>query len=600
MPNTATSQPSVQAINDEIRRLQQLKQELLAQLPESNNPLTKGLVRLLKKKIDKIERKILEAQKQLEERITASDLIKPEVLEDLKDTAEDLIQGNTDEALDQLKDTAKDVAVDKAKEVIDDKVKDESIKEHLGDVLDKAKEGDIDGIVDTVKEGLQEEVEEVIDDKVKNPKVAALIKTVLEGVVDGDFEGLLEEVADGIIGIAKDKLEDFIAKIIDLLKEELKLEVESRLKAEVQGLMDNSIVEAAKEAGGAWTAQLIATITKRLAKRAVDIVKEEVEHLATRETFHLLLDVLKDAAIQTLKSGLKGRKIKDLLKELMEHALNHPDFKKLVEESKERLFRKFLEAAIQEAGDVTEQLLDAYLRVNGTWMGPAFNMPKRELSLGPWWGCVHVLLGASAEARTSISAVRKGVGAEVKADVSGMGYLKVGVGIGFDLPDVPFLKDVMIKGGVEGGPKLSAYTRAQLLFEGSTLAGDVTPFTIDLNLAAQLFLETPLPNRVLKYVPAYLTKAVVVGSKIEYPLGQQNILQVTTPTYGLTVDPYHKGYVFTQKSGDFHAQLNPEIKAELRAIKDAFIKAAQDTLSALNPFGKNGWLSSLWDDDDDE
>ncbi len=80
MPVTNTN-ASVQEINQEIEQLQQLKRELLAQIPESSNPLMKLAIRALEKQIKKIERKIAEAQKKLEERITASDLVSQENLD---------------------------------------------------------------------------------------------------------------------------------------------------------------------------------------------------------------------------------------------------------------------------------------------------------------------------------------------------------------------------------------------------------------------------------------------------------------------------------------------------------------------------------------
>lgn len=554
MPDTPTASPAVQKLNQEIDRLQRARQKIIAQIPESDNPLMKGLIAILNKKLDKIEEEIRQAQKELEEKIKASDLVTPEVFEKIKDGTEDLIDGNTDEALEDFK---------------------------------KAGEG-------AIKAG----ADKIIEEHIKDEKIAALIKEVVEDVVEGDFEGLLEVVADGIVEIAKDKLAEFIEHLLELLKKEVTLKVELRLKAEVKDLINNSITKTAKKFGSSWTAKLAVTVAKNLLKRSVGIIKEEIEHLATRKTFEILLDVLKDAALQTLQSGLKGRKIKDILKELLEHAVNHPQFQQLIQESKERMLRKFLDMAFKEARYVTNQILDAYLRVNGTWNGPMLNIAKRSTKIGPWWGCVNVALSASASLYSSMSATRKGTGAEVKGKAWGSAYAGVGISIGYDLPIVG---DISIEGGIKGGPKLSTYFTVAMEVKGSTIQGDLKPLTIDLDIVAFLYFDTPLPNSILKYVPAYLEEVTVSGSTLEYPLGKLNVLQIKTPEYQVVFDSKVQKYAYHKKGGGFDVDLNPKIKAYIQSVKDSVNQAANDAWDAinpanidLNPFDEEGWIGSLF------
>lgn len=595
MPDKSTS---VQDISREIEQLQVLRRELLSQIPESSNPLMQLAIRALEKKIQQIERKIAEAQKKLEERITANDLVSKENLEKLKKAAEEAIKGNKEGGLDQLEDVGKDIVTDKAKDVIDDKVKDESIRETLKDTVDNLEDGDLEGAVGTLKDGVKEEAGELVDQHIKDPKVAALIKEVVEGVVEGNFDDLFEVVSEGVIDIATDKLEAFVEKLLNLLRDKLHIEVEIRLNAEVRGLVDRSVVEAGKQIGANWAIQLATAVAKRLMKRSVAIIKEEVQLLATRETFITLLNILKDAAIATLKSGLRGRKIKDILKELLQQALQHPDFKRLVEESKDRMLRKFIDAALKEAGYVTEEVLDAFMRVNGTWLGPAFNLGKKSLKIGPWWGCINLVLSVSADVTISASAARKGTGATVTGKIAGTAYARVGIAIGYDLPIVG---NISIEGGIKGGPKLSAHTTTSLVVNGNTLMGELQPFGIDLDMMALLYLETPLPNSIVKYIPVYLTQANVVGSDIEYPLGKLSVLQLRTPSYSITVDANVKGYHYKRKSGNFSIHLNPKVKAYLEAIKESIEKAADDAWQAinpanidLNPFDEDGWIGSLF------
>lgn len=595
MPDKSTS---VQDISREIKQLQTLRRELLSQIPESSNPFMQLAIRALEKEIKKIELKIAEAQKKLEERITANDLVSKENLEKLKKAAEGAIKGNKEEALDQLEDIGRSIVVDEVKDVIDDKVKDESIKEILKDTVDNLEEGDLEGAVDTLKDGVKEEAGELVDAHIKDPKVAALIKEVVEGVVEGDFDDLFEVVSEGVIDIAKDKLEAFVEKLLNLLRDKLHLEVEIRLKAEVRSLVDRSVVEAGQQIGVDWAIQLAAAVAKRLMKRSVAIIKEEIQLLATRETFITLLNILKDAAISTLKSGLRGRKIKDILKELLQHALQHPDFKRLVEESKDRMLRKFIDAALKEARHVTKEVLDAFMRVNGTWTGPVFNLSKKSLKIGPWWGCVNLVISASADATTSVSAARKGTGVTLTGQIAGTAYAGVGISIGYDLPIVG---DISIGGGIKGGPKLNAHTTTSLVVNGNTLTGELQPLGIDLDMMALLYLDTPLPNSIVKYIPVYLPQATVVGSDIEYPLGKLSVLQLRTPSYSITVDANVKGYHYKRKSGNFSIHLNPKIKAHLESIKTSIEKASDDAWQAinpanidLNPFDKDGWFGSLF------
>ncbi len=495
-----------------------------------------------------------------------------------------------------MEEVGKDIATDKAKDVIEDKVKDESIKETLKETVDELKEGDLKGVVDTLKDGVKEEVDELVDERIKDPKVAALIKTVVEGVVEGDFEDLFEVVADGVIDIAKDKLEQFIDKLIDLLYEKLHLEVKIRLEAEVRGVVNRSIIEAGKQIGANWAVKLAAAVAKRLMKQSITIIKEEIKLLATRETFKILLNVLKDAALDTLKSGLRGRKIKDILKELLQHALKHPQFVKLIEESKQRMLDKFIAMALKEARYVTEQVLDAFMRVNGNWEGPSFNLAKKTMKIGPWWGCVNLVLSASADISTYVNARRKDTGASIKAVVAGSAYAGVGISIGYDLPIVG---DVSIEGGIKGGPRLSANAKAYLTVEDEGLTGTLKPFSVDLDMMAILYLETPLPNSIVKYIPAYLSNATVSGSDIEYPIGKLNILQLRTPAYHVTANSNVKGYEYKYKSGSYSISLNPKIQAYLQSVKASIEQAANDAWEAinpanidLNPFDEEGWIGS--------
>lgn len=593
MPTTTTNNSAVQKMNEELQYLERLRKEIEAQLPPEDNFFTKILVREIRKKLAKIDAKIIKVQKELEEKAKASDLVEQDVLDKLSQAAKDAANGKTDEALDNLEEAGKEVVSDKVKDVIDDKVKDENIAEHLKDVVDEVKDGDIDGAVDVIKDGVKEEVGDLVDKHVKDEKVAALIKEVVEGVVEGEFENLLEVVTDGVVDIIEDKLIDFVQHLLKLLEEKIYEKIEERLKNEVADLIDQAVDLAIETTGAEWTAKLVATVVKRILRRSVVIVKEEVKYLTSDDTLKKLLGVLKDAAIKTLQSGLKGRKIKDILKELLDHAENHPEFKKIIVGLKKRLAEKFLAMAIEEVKALATEVIDAFLRVHGNWRGSLLTIKRKDMTF-PLFTGVSASVGASAAISGALTSRRKGIGAIAHGQVSGDGYLGVGVMIGYD---VPLVGDVSITGGIEGGPSFSASLDVEIEAKNSVLHGSIAPFSINAALAGRFFLETPIPNKILKYIPAYVKEAVVVKQNVYYPLGRTDLLIIKTPKYSMTFNMKNAKYVYEGASGDYTYHLDPRLKTLVQSMVDGIKAAAQEALDFLdptnidlNPFDSEGWI----------
>lgn len=578
----------------ELERLRELKQEILGKMPKESNFLTKKLIKLLEKQLDKIEDKIKEAEEKLIEATNASDLVNPEVLGKVKDIVEDVAEGKTDEAIDHVK----DLAQEKVDEIIDEKVKDETLARTAKDVIDRTMDGDFDGVVDVVKDGAKDKAGEVIDKHVKNEKIAEVLKDVVDGAVDGEWENLLEIVKDGVVDIAEGKLEEFINKILDLFEAQIKIKIEFDMKEEAKALIPKALQETKKKAGPHWSVELAKNLSIRLVKESAIIIKAEIKRLTSENGLKILTQIAKDALIATLQSGLAGRKIKDILKELVQQIAQHPEFKKIIKDFKRKMLTMFIRVAEEEVEKTVGPVVDAFLRVHSPWTGTLLKTGKQTAKVGPFWGCVSLALSIQADLTAKLNAERKGLGAIGKGGLSGKVYAGVGIEIGFD---VPLVGDVSIEGGVQGGPSIDALASLSFSFKNAVVHAKVVPATLNIDMSARLYLETPIPNRILKYVPAYLSSTSVVEQTIYYPLGRLNLLTATTPGYTLTFDMVNKKYAYIGASGKYTIGIHPKVKAYLKDVKEAIEEAAQsvvDTVNPtnwdLNPFDEEGWIGSLF------
>ncbi|BDS15087.1 hypothetical protein [Aureispira anguillae] len=580
---------------EELKRLQKLKQEILGKMPKESNFLTKQLIKLLEKQLEKLEEKIKEVEQTLEEAVTASDMVDPDILGKTKDIFEGVAEGKTDEVVDVFKDIAKD----KAQEIIDKEIKDKDLAKTVKDAIDRASEGDMDGVLDVVKDGAKEKAGEVIDKHIGDEEIAAKLKEVLDGVADGDWDGVLDTIKDGVIDIAEGKLEEFIEKLIEQFEAEIKIKIELDMKEEAKALIPKALQETKQKTGPHWSVKLAKNLTKRLFKESVIIIKDEIERLTSEDGLKILIQIAKDAAFETLKSGLLGRKIKDILKELVAQVANHPEFKKIIKDFKRKMLIMFIRVAEEEVEKTVGPVFDAFLRVHTPWVGTLLSTGKQTAKIGPLWGCVSLALSVQADFSAKLTGKRKGLGAIAKGGLSGKAYAGVGIHIGFDIPVVG---DVAIEGGVEGGPEINALASIELSSKNAVIQGTVVPITVDIDMSARLYLETPIPNHILKYVPAYLASTSVVQQTIYYPLGRINLLTATTPGYSLTFDLVKKEYAYIGTTGGkYDISVNPKVKAYIKETKEAIEQAAQSVVDAvnptnwdLNPFDEEGWIGSLF------
>lgn len=582
----------------ELKRLRGLKQEILDRMPKKKTIFTKALVLLLEEQLNKLEDKIREAEEKLIEATKITDIVNPDVLDKVKDIVEDVAEGKTDDVIERVK----DIGEEELDKIIDKKIKDETIAETAKDVIERTMEGDLEGVVDVLKDGAKkkakEEAEEFIDKKVKNEKIAAILKDVVDGAVEGEWDGLLDVVKDGLVDIAEGKLEEFINKLLELFEAQIKIKIELDMKEESKVLIPKALQVGKKKAGPHWSVKLVKNLSIRLVKETAIIIKAEIKRLTSKGGLKILTEIAKDALILTLKNGLGGRKIKDLLKDLVKNIVEHDEFKKIIKDFKRKMLAMFIRVVEEEVERVVGGLIDAFIRVHTPYLGTVLDTGKRTAKIGPLWGCVSLALSIQANFNAKVNVVRKGLGGTGTFGFIGKIQAGVGISIGFD---IPLVGDISIEGGIKAGPVIDASTSLKFKFKDAIAYVSVVPVTLDVKLAATLYLETPIPNRILKYVPAYLSSVTVVNSTINRELGHINLITATTPGYKFSYDLIGKEYAYLGPDGGYKLDASPVVKAYLKDLKDAVVEAAQSVVDAvdptnwdLNPFDDEGWIGSLF------
>lgn len=580
---------AINKLQKELDKFKKLKQEVMDNMPPET-VFTKKIIKFLQKKAKGFDDKIKEIEDKLEEATSVTDLVGSNVLGQNREIIEDVIKGKREEALDKIK----DLAEEELDEIIDEKIKDKEIASTVKDVIERVKEGRPEEIVDLVKGKVEERADELIDKHVKNEKIAAVLKDVVDESLEGDWDGLLEVLNDGAVEIVEGQLEALLEKLIELFDVEIQLKIRVDMNEEAKVLIPKALQETKKKAGMHWTAKLAVNLTKRLWKETGHLIKKEIQFLVSQKGLEILKKIGKDAAIATLKSGLLGRSIKDILKELVHQVAQHKEFKKIVKNFKRKLLMMLIRVAEEEVEKVVGPVIDGFLRVHSPWTGTLLSTGNRELKLGPWWGCVNLVLGVKAEFKLKATAERRGLGAYATAGLSGDALAKVGISIGFD---IPLVGDISIEGGIQGGPVIDAAASIEFSIKNAVVEAAVKPITFNINMIARLYLETPIPNRILKYVPAYLSSTTVKNQTIFYPLGKISILTTTTPSYSLTFDMVNKKYSYVGSAGNYAIRLSPKVKRSIKETKEAIGAAAQLALDAinptkwdLNPFDEEGWF----------
>ena len=601
----AEKSKKLEKAQEELQRLRTLKQNISNQMSKKKtskkklflgrikNELVQKLREELEEKINVelsgLDEKIKEAEETLRNITKPIDMVNTGVLDKVVGTVEGIVEGDPKKILEPIK----DLAEEELNELIEENIKDETLAQTTIDVLDRIMDGDFKGVEKVLEEGAKEKVGELIDENVKNKKIAEILKDVADGAIDGEWDTLLDIVKDGVVDIAEDKLDEFVLKLLNLFEAQVKIKIELDMEEAAKKLIPSALGVVKKKKGTHWSVELGKVLTIRLFKETASIIKGEIEFLTSSGGLKVLTQIAKEALYATLQDGLAGRSIKEILNNLVENIAKNAAFKAIIKAFKRKMLNMFIRVATEEVERTVGPVIDAFIRVHTPFLGPILKTGKRTAKIGPLWGCINLALSIQADFTAKLTAERKGLLASAKGGLSGKVYAGIGISIGFD---IPLVGDVSIEGGVQGGPEINALANLSFKFKNAVIYAELIPLTVDIDMSARLYLETPIPNRILKYVPTYLASTSVVAQTLYCPLGRINILTATTPGYTLKFDLLNKKYAYVNSSGKYSIDASPKVKAYLKDVKEAIEEAAQSVLDAvnptnwdLNPFDEDGW-----------
>lgn len=242
---------------------------------------------------------------------------------------------------------------------------------------------------------------------------------------------------------------------------------------------------------------------------------------------------------------------------------------------------------LRKVGETTvavgEDLLERYLRAYGTiWKGDIVQIKDCEKFIPLISGVAGIDVGVVGGIGAEVAAERHNHGLKCKGGIKGTIEPFFGVGVGVS---VPFLGELKLTGGIQGGAKAEGTIEIMLEIAGGGLKAGITPFTFNIDMVAKIYIHVPLiPEDVLKNLKMISSKIDAADERVTYELGSLNILSVTTPNYSLTFTLTKGKYVFNSSSGKYSMTLNPKVKRAITDIIDGIKQAASNVLSAVNPF----------------
>ena len=179
------------------------------------------------------------------------------------------------------------------------------------------------------------------------------------------------------------------------------------------------------------------------------------------------------------------------------------------------------------------------------------------------------------------------------------GNLQVGVGLAIGMK-IPYWGDATLSGGLKGGPFLNAKAGLVIGVEKGVLQAGMQPVTLNIDMKAFIYIDTPLPEDFLTPIGRYMKYVVVEKQTLSYEIGSVNILTAKTPAYLFTFDLNSGKYSLLSAKGNYVFKVNPTItntvneikKTVARVMEDAKETIASYTEVDLNPFDSEGWIGS--------
>ncbi|MGH1337572.1 MAG: hypothetical protein ACRBFS_15720 [Aureispira sp.] len=233
-----------------------------------------------------------------------------------------------------------------------------------------------------------------------------------------------------------------------------------------------------------------------------------------------------------------------------------------------------------KVGNTAGRFIDAVLRARGDHYIPILDPGRKTIPM-PLFVGISAELSFLAELIGQLQLRRSsnGLGLEGSANVTGKLMFGVGLALGFD---IPYVGDFTIRAGIEAGPEIRAARNPigiSLTENANGLTGTFGAAVFDVAVSAQLYLDTPLPYSIIRYVPSFIPNASARDKTINYPMGRLSIFEVRTYAFSLTYSTRGFSYSHTSPNIGFTA----EFKQKVKALYDGMISMFNDAVNKLNP-----------------
>ncbi len=568
----------------------------------------------------------------------------------LKDVVADVIEGESKEELGKrLKDRLKELLGDKAGDLIDDKIKDGDIADALKDIIGDVMDGNADGqlgskIADRFKDLLGEKVEDLIDGNVKDADLAAALKGVFDDVIegeskadlgkrlkerlkdllgakvgdlidskipddriadilkeafgdllDGDFDGAINTIKDGVVEIAKEETDKIVEGLVAKAKVYLLEKIQIIVKEEyVDKLISQAFDDVRKKIGNVPVGQFVANVTERITKASVEIIRKEVVKYVESGGLEKTLKAVKDVIIDELAASLQGLRFDGIDfsaigKKMGRAVLETTEFKKVLTHIKGQVLLSFIAIIEDEVEQAIGGTIDLYLKQYANWNGTLLDTGKRSVNIGPFWGCINIVLSIQAKMDAKLVSTRKELTVTATGDVQASADVGVGISVGLTLPAIG---GIAIEGGIIGGPRIKATASISLGVKNAVLQGTMNPLRMDIDMTAKLYLELPsaVPEWMIEFAASYVASVTSSGHTLYYELGRLNIFTATTPSYALSFDIVKGKYRYLGATGKYNMTINPKVKQYINELKQGVEHAGNQIEETISDWFGSDWI----------
>lgn len=530
------------------------------------------------------------------------DKIKDEDIADaLKDIIGDVMDGNADGKLgSKIADRFKDLLGEKVEDLIDGNVKDADLAAALKGVFDDVIEGESKAdlgkrLKERLKDLLGAKVGDLIDSKIPDDRIADILKEAFGDLLDGDFEGAINTIKDGVVEIAKEETDKIIDGLVAKAKVYLLGKIQRIVKEEyVDKLLSQAFDDVRKKIGNIPVGQFVANVTERITKASVEIIRKEVVKYVASGGLEKTLKAVKDVIIDELAASLKGLRFEGIDfsaigRKMGRAVLETTEFKKVLTHIKGQVLLSFIAIIEDEIEKAIGGTIDLYLEKYANWEGTLLDTGKRSMNIGPFWGCINIVLSIQAKMDAKLAATRQALTVTATGEVKATADIGVGISVGLTLP---VIGGITVEGGIIGGPRIIATASISLGVKNAVLQGSMNPVSLNVDMTAKLYLQVPsaVPEWMIEYAADYVASVTSSGHTLYYELGRINIFTATTPSYALSFDIVKGKYRYLGATGKYNMTLNPKVKQNINELRQSIQKAGNQIEETARDWFGSDWI----------